>query len=75
MTGRQTLGELLRRRIRDYEYTVEQVAELVGMTPGGMYRLIEGKMPRLSDGMKYRICLVLDIAPSVMEEGMRSGKG
>jgi hypothetical protein len=41
------------------------------MTPGGMYRLLEGKMHVLSDGMKYRICLALDIAPSVMEEGMR----
>lgn len=70
MTGRQMLGETLRRRIRDYEYTVEQAAELVGMTPGGMYRLLEGKMHVMSDGMKYRICLVLDIAPSVMEEGM-----
>lgn len=69
--SRQTFGELLRRRIRDYEYTVEQAAKLVGMTPGVMYKLIEGKMHRLSDGMKYRICLALDIAPSVMEEGMR----
>lgn len=68
MTGRQTFGELLRRRIRDYEYTVEQAAELVGMTPGGMYKLIEGKIHALSDGMKYRICLALDIAPAVMEE-------
>lgn len=42
MTGRQMLGETLRRRIRDYEYTVEQVAEIVGMTPGGMYRLLPG---------------------------------
>ena len=71
MTGRQMLGETLRRRIRDYEYTVEQVAELVGMTPGGMYRLLEGKMHVLSDGTKYRICLVLDIAPRVIEEGMK----
>ena len=71
MTGRQMLGETLRRRIRDYEYTVEQVAELVGMTPGGMYRLLEGKMHTLSDGTKYRICLALDIAPIVMEEGMK----
>lgn len=70
MTGRQMLGETLRRRIRDYEYTVEQVAEIVGMTPGGMYRLLEGKMHVLSDGTKYRICLALDIAPSVMEEGI-----
>ena len=69
--SRQTFGELLRRRIRDYEYTVEQAAELVGMTPGGMYKLLEGKVHVLSDGMKYRICLALDIAPSVMEEGMR----
>ena len=51
--------------------TVEQVAEMVGMTPGGMYRLLEGKMHVLSDGMKYRICLALDIAPRVMEEGMK----
>ena len=71
MTGRQTLGETLRRRIRDYEYTVDQVAEIVGMTPGGMYRLLEGKMHVLSDGTKYRICLALDVAPSVMEEGMK----
>lgn len=71
MTGRQMLGETLRRRIRDYEYTVEQVAEIVGMTPGGMYRLLEGKMHVLSDGMKYRICLKLDIAPRVLEEGMK----
>lgn len=70
MTGRQMLGETLRRRIRDYEYTVDQIAEIVGMTPGGMYRLLEGKMHVLSDGTKYRICLTLDIAPSVMEEGM-----
>ena len=69
--SRQTLGETLRRRIRDYEYTVEQVAEIVGMTPGGMYRLLEGKKHVLSDGTKYRICLALDIAPSVMEEGMK----
>ena len=69
--SRQTLGETLRRRIRDYEYTVDQVAEMVGMTPGGMYRLLEGKMHVLSDGTKYRICLVLDIAPSVIEEGMK----
>lgn len=68
MTGRNAFGELLSRRIRDYEYTVEQVAELVGMTPGGMYRLLEGKMHVLSDGMKYRICLKLDIAPRVLEE-------
>lgn len=68
MTGRQTFGELLRRRIRDYEYTVEQAAELVGMTPGGMYRLIEGKMHAPSDGLKYRICLAFDIAPRVLEE-------
>lgn len=34
--SRQTFGELLKRRIRDYEYTVEQAAKLVGMTPGGM---------------------------------------
>ena len=71
MTGRQTLGETLRRRIRDYEYTVEQVAELVGMTPGGMYRLLEGKMHVLSDGTKYRICLALDIAPRVLEEVLK----
>ena len=71
MTGRQMLGETLRRRIRDYEYTVEQVAEIVGMTLGGMYMLLEGKMHVLSDGTKYRICLVLDIAPRVIEEGMR----
>lgn len=71
MTGRQMLGETLRRRIRDYEYTVEQVAEIVGMTPGGMYRLLEGKMHVLSDGMKYRICLKLGIAPRVLEEGMK----
>lgn len=71
MTGRRTLGETLRRRIRDYEYTIEQVAEMVGMTPGGMYKLLEGKMHALSDGAKYRICLALDIAPIVMEEGMK----
>ena len=71
MTGRRTLGETLRRRIRDYEYTIEQVAEMVGMTPGGMYKLLEGKMHALSDGTKYRICLALDIAPIVMEEGMK----
>ena len=38
------------------------------MTPGGMYRLLEGKMHVLSDGTKYRICLKLDIAPRVLEE-------
>lgn len=41
---------------------------MVGMTPGGMYRLLEGKMYMLGDATKYRICLALDIAPSVMEE-------
>jgi hypothetical protein len=40
------------------------------MTPSGMYRLLEGKMHVLSDGMKYRICLALDIAPRVLEEVM-----
>ena len=71
MTGRNAFGELLSRRIRDYEYTVEQVAELVGMTPGGMYKLIAGHMPRLGEALKYRICLTLDIAPWVLEEGMK----
>ena len=42
--SRQTLGETLRRRIRDYEYTVEQVAELVGFSDySAFYRAFKGE--------------------------------
>ena len=68
MTGRLTLGELIRRRMKEYEYTVETLAAEIGMTPGGVYRLIGGSIPRVGAETKYRICLALDIAPSVMEE-------
>lgn len=68
MTGRLTLGDLIRRRMKEYEYTVEALAEEIGMTPGGLYRLLGGSIPRIGEAKKYRLCLALDIAPRVLEE-------
>lgn len=67
MTGMK-LSDLIRRRMKEYEYTVETLAAEIGMTPGGLYRLLGGSIPRLSAETKYRLCLALDIAPRVMEE-------
>ena len=71
MTGQERLGELIRRRMTDYEYTVETLAGEIGMTTGGLYRIIEGRTAKVSCEMKYRLCVALDIAPRAMEEGMR----
>lgn len=44
---------------------------MVGMAPGGLYRLMGGSIPRIGAETKYRLCLALDIAPRVMEEVSR----
>lgn len=38
--------------------------------PGYLYRLMNSKRMRLSVNTKYRICLVLDVDPRVLEEVM-----
>ena len=68
MTGRQTLGDLLRRKMSDYGYTLDYTAKVLRITTSGLHNIIEGHVPRLSDAVKYRICLELDVDPMVLEE-------
>ena len=64
-----TLGELLRRKKAEYEFeTIEQMAFELEVEPGYLYRLMNSKRMRLSANTKYRICLVLDVDPKVLEE-------
>lgn len=68
MTGQNRLGELIRRKMHDYGYTLDYTARLLRITTSGLHKIIEGHVPRLSDATKYRICLELDVDPRVLEE-------
>ena len=69
MTGRQTLGDLLRQKRIDYGYEdLDAMARDLMMEPWHLHRLLTSKKPRMSVETRYRICLALDVAPSVMEE-------
>ena len=69
MTGRQTLGDLLRQKRIDYGYEdLDAMARDLMMEPWHLHRLLTSKKPRMSVETRYRICLKLDIAPRVLEE-------